>query len=234
MGHVDLSPVGILTIVLEVGIIFFSLSVHESAHGWMADKLGDHTARMLGRITLNPIPHIDPIGTILVPVVLAIIGAPIFGWAKPVPIISRNFKHVKRDEALVGAAGPASNLILALLATMIIGVFMVVLGPDRLWTVLQTRYSGVWWVLQLALINLILAGFNLIPIPPLDGSWILSSILPYPVQRFYDNVKRFGPILLLVIFFTPLLDIILLPLINVLSFVFIQLPLTQLAIVLGH
>src|SRR5512137_2667383 len=104
MGDVNLTPLGIFTVVCQVLMILFSLSVHESAHAWMASKLGDQTGRMLGRITLNPIPHIDPLGTVILPVVLAFLGLPIFGWAKPVPVISRNFRHLRRDEAFVGAA----------------------------------------------------------------------------------------------------------------------------------
>lgn len=233
MHGMDFTPQGILTIVMQVLIILFSLSVHESAHGWMADKLGDHTARMLGRITLNPIPHIDPLGTILLPAVMAFLGGPIFGWAKPVPVISRNFKHVRRDGALVGAAGPISNLLLTLLTTLILGTFLFFMPAASLFDQLGTRYSGPWWVLQLGMINLVLATFNLIPIPPLDGSWILSALLPYGVHRFYEGIRRYGPILLLLIFFTPLLDFVLQPLLAVSSFLFISLPLHIMAAMVG-
>lgn len=227
----DFSLIGILTIALEVLIIFFSLSVHESAHGWMADKLGDHTARMLGRITLNPIPHIDPVGTIFLPLFLAVTGMPIFGWAKPVPVISRNFKHIKRDGALVGAAGPLSNLMLVLISLFLMGASMAVLGPQRFWVLVNSKYSGIWWLLQFGLINLILAVFNLIPIPPLDGSWILSAILPYRVQQLYDRTRNFSFILLLLVFF--LVDIR--PAVNVLVWLFFQLPLELLTFLLqGH
>src|SRR5512135_314124 len=206
MNHMDFSPLGILAILLQVLIILFSLSVHESAHAWMAEKLGDPTGRMLGRITLNPIPHIDVIGTIVLPAVMALFGGPIFGWAKPVPIISRNFKHIRRDEALVGIAGPLSNLLLCMAATAVLAVWMAGIGPAALWASLRMPFSGPWWVYQLAFLNLILAAFNMIPIPPLDGSWLLSALLPYGVHRFYEEIRRFGPIVLLVIFFTPLLD----------------------------
>jgi len=227
----DFSLIGILTIALEVLIIFFSLSVHESAHGWMADKLGDHTARMLGRITLNPIPHIDPVGTIFLPLFLAVTGMPIFGWAKPVPVISRNFKHIKRDGALVGAAGPLSNLMLVLISLFLMGASMAVLGPQRFGALVNSKYSGIWWLLQFGLINLILAVFNLIPIPPLDGSWILSAILPYRVQQLYDRTRNFSFILLLLVFF--LVDIR--PAVNVLVWLFFQLPLELLTFLLqGH
>jgi Zn-dependent protease len=225
MHGIDLTPIGILTIILQVLIILFSLSIHESAHAWMADRLGDSTARMLGRITLNPIPHIDVLGTIILPLILAFAGGPIFGWAKPVPVVNRNFKNLRRDEALVGAAGPLSNMLLCILATMAMAIMMAVMGPAVFFTQLQGGYSAPWWLYQLAFLNLILAVFNLIPIPPLDGSWILSAILPYKVHRFYEEIRRWGPILLLVLFFTPALDIILTPLLKVFSFVFITLPL---------
>lgn len=233
MGGIDFTPVGVLTALLQVLIILFSLSIHESAHAWMADRLGDPTARMLGRITLNPLPHIDPIGTILLPLVLAISGGPVFGWAKPVPVVSRHFKHLKRDEALVGVAGPISNLLLALLCTTVLGGILIATGPSAFWAQFQTQYSPVWWILRLALINLILAGFNLIPIPPLDGSWVLSAVLPHGVAHFYDSIRRFGPILLLVLFLTPLLELVLSPVVNLLYAGFIVMPLGLLSGFLG-
>jgi Zn-dependent protease len=225
MHGFNFTPLGILTVILQVLIILFSLSVHESAHAWMADRLGDSTARMLGRITLNPIPHIDVLGTIILPLVMALTGGPIFGWAKPVPVVNRNFKNLRRDEALVGAAGPLSNMVLCILATAAMAIMMAVMGPAAFSAQLQGGYSAPWWLYQLAFLNLILAVFNLIPIPPLDGSWILSAILPYNVHRFYEEIRRWGPIILLVLFFTPALDIILNPLLRVFSFVFITLPL---------
>ena len=227
----NFSLIGILTIALEILIIFFSLSVHESAHGWMADKLGDHTARMLGRITLNPIPHIDPVGTIFLPLFLAIMGWPVFGWAKPVPVVSRNFKHIKRDGALVGAAGPLSNLGLVLISFVLLSILLVVTGPEAFGRSWNTEYSAAWWILQFGIINLILAVFNLIPIPPLDGSWILSAILPYRIQQFYDKTRAYSFIILLIIFFT--VDIR--PAVKILIWLFFSLPLSLLAALLqGH
>ena len=233
MNHADFSPLGILTVVLQVLIILFSLSVHESAHAWMADKLGDSTGRMLGRITLNPLPHIDLIGTILLPLVMALAGGPIFGWAKPVPMITRNFKHIKRDTALVGAAGPTSNLILALATTLVLAGVLVATGPSTFFDQLQVAYSMPWWLLQLAFINLVLAAFNLIPIPPLDGSWVLAAVLPPWAGRAYDEFRRFGPILLLILFMTPLLNLVLSPILNLLARVVIFIPLQILSAFLG-
>lgn len=233
MHGVDFSPLGILTIVCQVLMILFSLSVHESAHAWMADRLGDPTGRMLGRITLNPIPHMDLIGTILLPLVMSIAGGPVFGWAKPVPVISRNFKHIRRDGALVGIAGPLSNLLIALCMTGVLGAIMVGMGQGRFFSQLGTPYTAPWWVLQLAFLNLVLASFNLIPIPPLDGSWVLSALLPYSAHRVYEEVRRFGPILLLIIFLTPVVEVVLNPILKVCSGIFIILPLTLLGHLLG-
>ncbi len=233
MNHMDFSPLGLLTIALDILIILFSLSVHESAHAWMADKLGDSTGRMLGRITLNPIPHIDPIGTILLPLVMSLAGGPIFGWAKPVPMITRNFKRIKRDTALVGVAGPLSNLLLAMLSTVLMGVLLVVIGPAQFFTDLGTTGTGPYWILQLAFINLVLAAFNLIPVPPLDGSWVLAAVLPRQAEPFFDGMRRIGPILLLVLFLTPILGLVLTPIIRVLAGVIIFLPLHLLGALLG-
>jgi len=233
LNGLDLSPLGILSVLLQVLIILFSLSVHESAHAWTADKLGDPTARMLGRITLNPLPHMDILGTLILPLAMALMGGPIFGWAKPVPVISRNFKHIRRDEALVGIAGPISNLLLCAAATVALGIWMAATSPATLSAQLQTPYTGPWWVLRLAFLNLVLAAFNLIPIPPLDGSWVLSALLPFGVHRFYEEIRRFGPFLLLLLFFTPILSIILTPMLTIMEGVMIDIPLRLLSAALG-
>jgi Zn-dependent protease len=233
MGGIDFTPLGILTLVFNVLLILFSLSVHESAHAWMADRLGDPTGRMLGRITLNPIPHIDPVGTLVMPAVLSLLGAPVFGWAKPVPVISRYFKHLRRDEALVGAAGPLSNLAVAVGTTAVLGALLVVQGPAAFWTGFDTEFSPTWWLLRLALVNVVLAGFNLIPIPPLDGSWVLSALLPKSVLPHYERLRSVGPILLLVLFFTPLMGLIIRPIYILLYAGFIHLPLLFLSSLLG-
>jgi Zn-dependent protease len=233
LNHIDFTPLGLLRIALQVLIVLFSLSIHESAHAWMADKLGDSTGRMLGRITLNPIPHIDLIGTILLPLVMALAGGPIFGWAKPVPVITRNFRHIRRDGALVGAAGPASNLLLAMVSTVVMAVTMAVMGKEAFFSQWQVVDTLPNWMFQLALINLILAAFNFIPIPPLDGSWVLSALLPGSLGRAYDEVRRFGPILLLILFLTPLLNLILSPIVNLLAGFLIVLPLQVVGMFLG-
>lgn len=232
MGGLDLSPVGLLTLLLNLLFILFSLSVHESAHAWMADRLGDPTGRMLGRITLNPLPHIDPLGTLLMPAVLSLLGAPVFGWAKPVPMVPRHFRKPRRDEALVGAAGPLSNLALALLSTALLGGLLLLWGKARFWADFQTPYSASWWLSQLGVLNVVLAGFNLIPIPPLDGSWILSALLPRGGHLLYERLRAVGPILLLLLFFTPL-SALLRPLYVALYLAFVRLPLEVLSVLAG-
>ena len=232
MGGVDLSPVGLLTLLLNLLFILFSLSVHESAHAWMADRLGDPTGRMLGRITLNPLPHIDPLGTLLMPAVLSLLGAPVFGWAKPVPMVPRHFRKPLRDQALVGAAGPLSNLTVAVLSTSLLGGLLLLWGRERFWNAMETPYSSAWWLATLGVINVVLAGFNLIPIPPLDGSWVLAALLPTGGRVFYERMRGVGPILLLLLFFTPLSGL-LRPVYITLYLVFIRLPLEAVAVFAG-
>ncbi|MEP0773945.1 MAG: site-2 protease family protein [Acidobacteriota bacterium] len=179
-----------------------AISVHESAHAWMADRHGDPTARMLGRITLNPIKHVDPIGTVLFPLMLAVVGAPVFGWAKPVPVVSRNLKDIRRGWGWVAVAGPASNLALAAAAVAVLLVCKFTLPGFRplLATLLQTGAAGtsgvaaplVYLLFSLALVNLVLAVFNMIPIPPADGSKLVMALLPPPLAFQYAQLERWG------------------------------------------
>lgn len=236
----DISANLILSVVLQFAIVLLSLSVHESAHAWMADRLGDPTGRMLGRITLNPLPHIDPIGTVLLPILLAVTGLPVFGWAKPVPVISRNLGRVKRDMAFVGVAGPVSNLLLAIGVTAVLGLSMVAMGPEAfrgglsMGNVLRFNpETALEWVAMVGAINVILASFNLIPLPPLDGSWVLSALLPGSLQPFFDGLQRFGPIILLVLFFSRLINFIILPVFYFILAAVMILPLHLLSVLLG-
>jgi Zn-dependent protease len=173
-----------------IGVIGFAMAiiVHEVAHGWMADRLGDPTARLMGRLTLNPIPHIDILGTIIVPLTLFLFGSPfIFGWAKPVPIDPYNLKNPKKDSALISLAGPAANILMALMFSILLRILLVIFP------------SGAFFTLFFYLIefNIILAIFNLIPVSPLDGEKILVGILPNREARQLDAfLGRFGIILL--------------------------------------
>lgn len=173
--------------IFLIVVIMFSAIIHEVAHGYAADKLGDPTARYAGRLTLNPIPHLDPFGSLLLPLILALSGSPIFfGWAKPVPYNPYNLKASPRwGEAIVAFAGPLSNFVIALLSALIIRA-----------GVLPLEVGGV--VFLIVLTNIMLGIFNLIPIPPLDGSKILSALLPLSLRRGYDEWRtrlEFNPFL---------------------------------------
>ncbi len=208
-------------IVIQLLAFAFALSVHESAHGWVADRLGDPTARWLGRITLNPIRHIDPIGTVLFPLMLAVVGAPIIGWAKPVPFVTRNLRNPRRDPALVGLAGPASNLAFAIAVTAVLLVVKGTMPSFRplLTAMLENGALGatgiaaplVYLLFSLATINLVLAVFNLIPIPPLDGSHVVGALLPPQLHWRWVQVGRYGFLLLFALLWTGFLGIILRP-----------------------
>ena len=184
-------------------VLLFSLSVHESAHGWMAHKLGDDTALNEGRITLNPIPHIDPLGTLLLPILQIFTGLPFLGWAKPTPYDPSNFRRevtMRAGHMLVAAAGPVSNLLLALLFT---GLFFGLVRGDMIGG--ETDPLTVLVVRGIQL-NVVLALFNLVPIPPLDGSKVASYGLPGNVGDRYDRVMEpYGYIILLLLFATGIL-----------------------------
>jgi Zn-dependent protease len=164
----------IFRIVVQFAVVLFAISVHESAHAWVADKCGDPTARLMGRVTLNPLAHIDLIGTIIFPILLAIIGAPVFGWAKPVMVNPHNLRNRRRDGMLVSAAGPISNILVALGVILLLGIFS--------YPIMQSTGNSIALLIKIAtyllMINIFLAVFNLIPIPPLDGSTLLFRFLP--------------------------------------------------------
>ena len=188
--------------LLAIAILptLFAIVVHEIAHGWVAHRLGDSTAYMMGRLTLNPIKHIDPIGTILVPAVLIFTLGFGFGWAKPVPINWHNLKNPKRDIALVAIAGPASNLLMAIAWGIV--VKLATLLPDSLEMIsMPLRYMGLFGIL----INALLMIFNLIPIPPTDGGRIAVSLLPTRAGILLSKVEPFGMFILIALIFSGLL-----------------------------
>ncbi len=178
---------------LIIVIILFSVILHEVMHGYMALRFGDHTAEYAGRLTLNPLPHIDPIGTVLLPLLLIITGSPVlFGWAKPVPVNPYNFRDLRKGEFFVSIAGILANLGLALLAALL---FHLALPSDN---------SLILNALGFAVdINLILAVFNLIPIPPLDGSKIVLSFLPPKLAIQFQQIERYGLFILLFLLLIP-------------------------------
>lgn len=171
--------------------ILFAITVHEVAHGWVARRLGDPTAYMMGRLTLNPIRHIDPIGTVLVPLALTLMGGFIFGWAKPVPVTWENLRHPKRDMVLVAAAGPLANLGMALLWALAMKVG-VVLGEEATWVALPLLYMGFAGIT----INLVLMVLNLLPLPPLDGGRVVTGLLPGRLAWRYARIEPYGLMIL--------------------------------------
>ena len=196
-------------IFFQLIAFLFAISIHESAHAWMASRCGDPTARMLGRITLNPLRHIDPIGTILLPVIAMFTGFPVIGWAKPTPVDPRNFKHPVRDDILTSVAGPASNFLVVFVTIFLLGL-LALSSPSAHYVVYTlARSSGgvaldMGWVTPLALmfyqlmfINILLGIFNLIPVPPLDGSHVLRHFLSGAALRLYDQIGIIGLMLLL-------------------------------------
>lgn len=186
--------------------VLFAITVHEVAHGWVARQFGDPTAMMLGRLTLNPLKHIDPIGTVLVPILLLYASGMIFGWAKPVPITVENLRNPKRDMALVAAAGPLSNLLMALIWALIMKLALVIsaVAPGL---ALPLTYMGAAGIT----INLILMALNLLPLPPLDGSRVVSSLLPDPLAWKFNRLETYGLVILLGLLITGILGKVLWP-----------------------
>lgn len=206
----------IQTIAVMALPLVFAIVLHEVAHGWVANKLGDHTARDMGRLTLNPIPHIDLFGTIIMPALLILLtdGKMVFGYAKPVPINPYNFKNPKKDMALSSLAGPGVNLAMALAFTVILrGALPAFDGimPQQMWEwmaipITYMLYYGV-------LINVVLAVLNMIPIPPLDGSRLIYWILPDRLASTYYRLEPFGTIILLLLLMTGMLGRLIWPVI---------------------
>ena len=199
-------------LILFLPVLLFSVVLHEYAHGWMARRQGDDTAYMLGRLTLNPIPHIDPIGSVLVPAVLIMAGSPfVLGWAKPVPVNPRNYRNYKRGDILVSLAGIVVNLALAVIATLI--MVIVVLLARGLPAAAPTFEVVVQMMQRAVLINLVLAFFNLIPIPPLDGSHVLYHLLPPKLGLAYRGLYQYGMMILIALMFIgrPIFNMLLMP-----------------------
>jgi Zn-dependent protease len=180
---VPLPDIDLVGVLLAFIVLLFSLTVHESAHAWTADVLGDPTARQLGRVSLNPLVHIDPFGTVLFPLIAIVTGAPLIGWAKPTPVSVGRLRHPRRDYMLVAAAGPISNLALAFLAA-VLALVLPARGPIA---------SAFREAME---INVWLAVFNLMPIPPLDGGNILAGLLPRPLRLGFDRVRPYGFVIL--------------------------------------
>jgi Zn-dependent protease len=197
-----------ISIIVQIAALVLAVSVHESAHGWVALRCGDPTARDLGRITLNPLRHIDPMGSVVVPALLAFSGAPVFGWAKPVPISLAHTRHPRSANLWISAAGPASNIVFAAIMTVAVLALRAQGASLEESNVLQTiLLFGVYSVL----INIILAVFNLLPIPPLDGFGVVESLVPPSWYPVVGQMRRWGMLLLLVVIFSGALSSILEP-----------------------
>jgi len=222
-------PLNVVVIVFEIVVLILAFSVHECAHAWTAWRLGDPTARMLGRVTLNPVKHLDPIGSIVFPLISLVYGGFLIGWAKPTPVTGRNFKNYRRDDILVTLAGPASNLLSATIALILLIVIKHILpaGDASIATAvaiaqhMNVATEGLPALFPIALflyfvifINLLLFVFNLIPLPPLDGSHILRHFLPYKAAQLYDRMGMFALIILFLLggkfiaaFFYPIYNV---------------------------
>jgi len=201
-----LSPEKVLEVVTQIAVLLFAVSFHESAHGWMALRCGDTTARDLGRITLNPLKHLDPVGSLLFPVMLAVAGLPVFGWARPVPVTLRGVPNPRRANLLISGIGPLSNLLLAVIAAIALKG-LVVVG--------QERGSGLFELAVAALlVNVSLGVFNLLPIPPLDGFGVVESLAPASLYPAVYWLRRYGFLILFVAMFTGVLRLIMVPVSN--------------------
>jgi Zn-dependent protease len=184
-----------IAVVVSFGVLLLSLTIHEAAHAWTADKLGDPTARALGRVSLNPLVHIDWIGTVLLPLVAMFSRLPLIGWAKPVPVMLRNLRHPRRDFMIVAAAGPISNLLQAVVYALLFHAVAGAADPDAPGLLPGVLRLGVY-------INLLLAFFNLIPVPPLDGGNVMLGLLPPRLAVMYAQTRQFGFIILYALMLT--------------------------------
>lgn len=182
--------------------VLFAITLHEVAHGWAARYFGDHTAERMGRLSLNPIKHIDPVGTILVPGVLLLLGGFLFGWAKPVPVVARNMRRPRVDMAWVALAGPMSNFAQALFWGLLLKLALSQ-GAEGAW--LWLRYTAMAGIV----INIVLMVLNLLPLPPLDGGRVLAGLLPEAQARWLDRVEPYGLLILVALLATGVLGRIL-------------------------
>jgi len=200
--------INVAQIFISFIVLLFSLTVHEMAHAFAADRLGDPTARLLGRISLNPIVHADPVGTVVFPLLAIVTGAPLIGWAKPVPVNVRQLRHPRRDYVLVAAAGPGANLVLALASAIVLAALPIspqTLGEANVSVPLAAILS------QAMRLNVLLAVFNMIPIPPLDGGNVLGGLLPLSAVRPFNALRPYGFLVLYALMLTGNLQTLIAP-----------------------
>ena len=203
-------------------MLIASLSVHEAAHAWAADRLGDPTARHLGRLSLNPVVHIDPIGTLLFPLIAMFTNLPLIGWAKPVPVDTRHLKHPKRDFALIAAAGPASNLIMAAIGAVAFALLPDAAPGDIAARAVMRPLDTL--VLEFIQLNVLLAVFNMIPVPPLDGGNVLIGVLPHAGARLVEQLRPYGFLILYALMLTGFLSTLMMPVAFAIWRVLLRLP----------
>jgi Zn-dependent protease len=195
--------------------VLFAITLHEVAHGYVADKLGDSTSRMLGRLTLNPVKHIDPIGTVLVPLVMLLVGGFIFGWAKPIPVNTRNLKNPRKDMAWVAVAGPLANLAMAIGWGFFILLSHIAPNPGIQQGLQDMAVAGV-------LINILLMVLNLIPLPPLDGGRVLSGFVPRNIANMLDKIEPYGFFIVLALFLSGIFSSVFGPIIQTLVYIILS------------
>jgi Zn-dependent protease len=195
-------------VLIGFAILLVSLTVHEAAHAWTSDRLGDPTARLLGRVSLNPAVHVDPIGTVLFPLLAVLANVPLIGWARPVPVNPARLRHPRRDYVYIAAAGPLSNLALAGLVSVVASV----LGLN-LWQALGQGEGGgaAIFLVQAIYINVFLAVFNLLPVPPLDGGNVLAGLLPPRAAAQFDRLRQWGFLILYALILTGVLSTVVMP-----------------------
>jgi Zn-dependent protease len=228
----------VVLVLFEFAALIFAFSIHEAAHAWMASRLGDQTARLMGRVTLNPISHIDPLGSVIIPLIAMFYGAPLIGWAKPTPVQARNFVRYKRDSILVTLAGPLSNLLVALVSLVLLlfmkhfvpGGLIAIEGALMMYFHMADGALGSGVVAPIALllyscivINVLLFVFNLLPLPPLDGSRIVDLYLSPRGSAIYAQVGRFSILIMMALVYLGFFSIFYSPIANLFNLALIKL-----------
>ena len=218
----DFSNVDLSQVLIQMVVLIASLSVHEAAHAWAAHRLGDPTAQRLGRLSLNPAVHVDPVGTLVFPLIAMLTRLPLIGWAKPVPVDPRFLKHPKRDFAIIAAAGPASNIVMAVIGAVAFAAIRYSAPGDIGGRAFVAPLCEL--VLNFIQITVLLAVFNMIPVPPLDGGNVLLGVLPHAGARMVEQLRPYGFLILYALMLTGVLSTLLGPVANFLFRFLLRLP----------